>query len=290
MAIANLPYVHAAGDGGPRKATQMIVIHDTGNTASAEGEAQYATRRPDRTSAHVYVDGDSAVRALPLGNIAYGCHPTGNSRSVQFELVQSWTDATMRVAAPLVAEVCKMYGLPIRKISAQELRDGVKGICGHADVTLAWREGDHMDPGARFDWGKFIGLVAAAAGATVPGPAPAPVPAGRPAPGPAVAFPLPAGWYFGPKEGPRESISCQYGETFGGRIARSWLQEWANQLSRRGWSVGKGRQYLSQYGNDGYYGSEYRELALAFQANQGLTRDGLIGSQTWWAAYHNPVS
>lgn len=123
-----------------------------------------------------------------------------------------------------------------------------------------------------------------------PAPAPAPAPSGHPAPGPAVAFPLPSGYYFGPRSGPRESISCELGERFNGRYAREWLQMWANQLSRRGWSVGKGKQYLHYYGNDGYYGNEYEELARAFQQDQHIEVDGLIGAQTWWAAYHNPVS
>lgn len=34
---------------------------------------------------------------------------------------------------------------------------------------------------------------------------------------------------------------------------------------------------------------EYRELIKAFQADQGLTRDGLLGRKTWDAAYRNPI-
>jgi hypothetical protein len=177
VSIAGLPYLHAAGDGGPRTVTQMIVIHATDNTASAESEAAYATRRPDRTSAHIYVDNDSAVRALPMGNVAYGCYPTGNLRSIQFELTglsNHISDATMRQAAPLVAEVCHAYGIPIRKIGPNELVAGTKGICGHGDVTAAWHQGDHTDPGASFPWSTFIGYVQAAA--TPPTPEPPPTP------------------------------------------------------------------------------------------------------------------
>lgn len=295
MGISDLPYMHAAGDGGPRSQTQMIVIHSTGNTASAEGEASYATRRPDRTSAHVYIDGDSAVRALPVGNVAYGCYPIGNSRSVQLELTGNPTpsDATMRQAAPIVAELCRMYGIPIRKIGPEQLRAGERGVCGHADVTLAWHQGDHMDPGPGFNWSRFIEYVAVAAGsAPAPSPRPAqpPVPSGRPAPGPAVDFPLPVGYFFGPASGPKSSVSGRYERRFNGRTDREWLREWAAQLARRGWDVGKGRTWLRQYGNDGVYGSEYEALAREFQADQHLLVDGLIGASTWWAAYHNPVS
>ncbi|GIM88180.1 hypothetical protein Sar04_49160 [Salinispora arenicola] len=41
--------------------------------------------------------------------------------------------------------------------------------------------------------------------------------------------------------------------------------------------------------SDGLYGPEYRELIKAFQADQGLSRDGLLGRKTWDAAYRNPI-
>ncbi len=160
--LADLPYLHALGDGGPRTQTQMVVIHATDNTAAAYNEALYATRRDDRTSAHFYVDDTSAYRALPLANVAYGCYPIGNGRSVQFELCglsNQISDATMRRAAQLVAEVCRMYGIPIVKVGPADLANGVRGICGHGDVTAAWHQGDHTDPGASFPWGTFIGYV-----------------------------------------------------------------------------------------------------------------------------------
>lgn len=175
MSIADLPFMYALGDGGRRSTTQMVVIHATDNTASDSAEAAYATRRPDHTSAHIYVDDDSAVRALPLDNIAFGCYPMGNLRSVQFELTgvsNHVSDATMRQAAPLVAEVCARYGIPVRRVSGAELHAGARGICGHGDVTAAWNQGDHTDPGSAFPWDRFIGYVRAASSA--------PVPAGRP--------------------------------------------------------------------------------------------------------------
>nr|WP_255672923.1 peptidoglycan-binding domain-containing protein [Glycomyces amatae] len=65
---------------------------------------------------------------------------------------------------------------------------------------------------------------------------------------------------------------------------------WVRQLDRRGWSVGKGKTYLRRFGNDGRYGDEYRRLIKAFQADQGLKQDGLLGPVTWAAAFTNPVT
>src|SRR5258707_1240586 len=95
----DIPFVAAAGDGGLRSQTQMVVIHATDNTASDEAEASYATHRPDQISAHFYNDEDSVIQAVPLADVAWGCYPTGNSRSVQFELVglsNHLSDATLR--------------------------------------------------------------------------------------------------------------------------------------------------------------------------------------------------
>jgi hypothetical protein len=163
---ADLPHEQAGGDGGIRSITQFVVIHATDNTASDEAEANYAETRPDHTSAHFYSDGDTVIQALDTDHIAFGCYPIGNSRSVQFEisgLSNQLTDASLRKVAPIVARVCQEYGLPIRKVSSTDLANGVKGICGHLDVTYAWGEGDHTDPGANFPWSTFIGYVAAAA-------------------------------------------------------------------------------------------------------------------------------
>jgi hypothetical protein len=152
--------------------TQMVVIHATDNTAPAWNEAHYAETRPDQTSAHFYSDGVDVIQALDTSHIAYGCYPSGNNRSVQFELCgisNQLSDATLRRIASTVSRVCKDYGLPIRKISPTDLVNGVKGICGHIDVTNAWHEGDHTDPGNNFPWSTFIGYVEAAAN---PGPPP----------------------------------------------------------------------------------------------------------------------
>lgn len=120
-------------------------------------------------------------------------------------------------------------------------------------------------------------------------PAPAPKPAVRPAPGTPIPFPLPSTYYFGPASGPKQSVSGKHLRRFSGRTDRDWLKEFANQLARRGWSVGKGRTWLRRYGNDGIWGPEYEALVRAFQKDQKLQVDGKLGRYTWQAAYKNPI-
>uniref|UniRef100_UPI000472C652 peptidoglycan-binding domain-containing protein n=1 Tax=Salinispora cortesiana TaxID=1305843 RepID=UPI000472C652 len=101
---------------------------------------------------------------------------------------------------------------------------------------------------------------------------------------------LPSGYYFGSRSGGNRSVSGYYRRKFNGKTDRQWLATWTTQLVRRGWPAGKGRRYLRMAGNDGLYGQEYRELIKAFQADQGLRVDGLLGRKTWDAAYRNPIT
>lgn len=194
-----MPFKQAKAYGPKRKVTQMVVIHATdneraddkatANDEAAENEAGYATHRPDGISAHLYVDDDSAVQAVDLDRITYGCFPTGNARSVQLELAgvsNRLSIGTITRAARLTAPICHHYDLPIRKLSATDLRAGRKGICGHADVTKAWNTGPdsgagHTDPGADFPWASFIKAVKVEYARLYGPKAPAKVPAAAPA-------------------------------------------------------------------------------------------------------------
>ncbi|MCX4468973.1 M15 family metallopeptidase [Micromonospora sp. NBC_01655] len=111
----------------------------------------------------------------------------------------------------------------------------------------------------------------------------------RPAPGPEITYPLPKRYFFGPESGGDQSVSGFHGRRFAGHTDRYWLQTWANQLRRRGWSIGQGRRYLTRAGNDGRFGTEYNQLVRAFQRDQGLQVDGELGPRTWQAAYRNPI-
>lgn len=88
-------------------------------------------------------------------------------------------------------------------------------------------------------------------------------------------FPLPSGWYFGPKDGPYYSVSGYYSH-------RNDLKRWQQRMKDRGW-VGIGTP-------DGLYGPKTEKVARQFQAEKGLVVDGLIGKQTWNAAWTAPIT
>jgi hypothetical protein len=108
-----------------------------------------------------------------------------------------------------------------------------------------------------------------ATGSTIPiepTPQPQPEPSAPP-------FPLPAGWYFGPRGGPNESVSGYHGNG-------EHLAVWQARMAERGWSIDA----------DGRYGPQTAGVALAFQREKGLIADSLIGPQTWRAAWELPVT
>lgn len=260
--IDTLPYVHAGGDGGPRSRTQVVVIHVTDNTASDEAEASYATHRADKTSAHFYVDVDSVIRALPIGDVAYGCYPAGNAISVQFEFTgrdSTVTDAELQQAAPVIAEVCRMYGIPVRHLTPDDVRNGVKGLCGHLDITRAFGQGDHTDGGPGFPWAKLLAYVNAAAGnGGQGGGGGTPIPAPRPTPAPSGALAVDGVWGLATTRALQHVLGVTADGVFGPVTVRA--------LQRR---VGVTA--------DGVYGPITRK---ALQRHVGVTADGVVGPVT----------
>lgn len=101
-------------------------------------------------------------------------------------------------------------------------------------------------------------------------------PAPKPSSGP--AFPLPSGYYFGPKlpTTNAHSVSGYYGRKFGGKTDREWLKVWQTQAAKLG-------AYKGQI--DGLYGPLTAAAAKTIQQRAKLAVDGLIGAKTWPATW-----
>lgn len=87
-------------------------------------------------------------------------------------------------------------------------------------------------------------------------------------------WPLPAGYYFGPKTGPTQSVSGFYSH-------REDLRKWQNQMIRRGWKFGSS-------GADGLYGNDTARVVAAFRAEKHLGTGNRIDSKVWAAAWTAP--
>lgn len=160
--------------GRPGGKPRFIVIHTTegsSHSQSAEDGAAYDGRRTDGTSTHYFVDDSSTVQCVRTTDRAHTAGYSGNMWGIQYELCArasygtawwtggSYAKAMLRRAARQAARDAQHYGIPVKRITPRDLLAGGRGFCGHVDVTNAWREVDHTDPGPSFPWSMFLDMV-----------------------------------------------------------------------------------------------------------------------------------
>lgn len=144
-----------------------VVVHtaeSAPSSSSATGVGNYFASTPTQVSYHTGVDSSRAVAYLPYSHTAF--HTRGfNSRSLGLSFCtqarrwahadhRSWGEAALAHGAAELAKMCGHYDIPIRRISAQQARQGVKGIVSHAQMDPSRRS----DPGASFPWDQFFEL------------------------------------------------------------------------------------------------------------------------------------
>lgn len=154
------------------RSVDLVVIHTmevAERLNAAEAVAAWFARPDSGVSAHYCVDADTIVQCVREQDVAWHARG-GNTGSIGIELAgragqdaAGWADAYSRAvlerAAALTADVCGRHAIPVRRIRAPGLRRGLRGVTGHADVSVAYRRSDHWDPGPRFPWQRFLALV-----------------------------------------------------------------------------------------------------------------------------------
>jgi hypothetical protein len=160
-----------------RTSVQFITIHTTEGSAhsqSAEDGAAYDARRTDGTSAHYFVDNTSVIQCVRTNDRAHTARTQGNRRGIHYELcaragwaasrwADSYSEAMLKRAAKQAARDARKWGIPIRHLTVDQVKDGVKGFCSHWDITRAFPAdgGTHTDPGPNFPWSRFLDMVRA---------------------------------------------------------------------------------------------------------------------------------
>jgi hypothetical protein len=78
---------------------------------------------------------------------------------------QQWADQYSRdeglIGAARLRAAADRFGIPMRRLSVAQVKASrtdrkIKGICAHADVTAAFHQSTHTDPGPNFPWGSFL--------------------------------------------------------------------------------------------------------------------------------------
>ena len=139
---------------------------------AAEICARWFRTKASQVSAHYCVDSNTVVQCVREKDIAWHARG-GNTTSIGVELAgfarqnaEDWADAysnaVLRRAASLVADVCRRRRIPVRWLVADDLVAGRRGITGHVEVSRAFRKSDHWDPGPAFPIDGFLARVRAA--------------------------------------------------------------------------------------------------------------------------------
>jgi hypothetical protein len=163
---------HQSGPNGP---ITRIVIHGTCSGTHQGGAMENAHYFQQDTAgglAHYVVDPGEIVQCCAEDTACW--HAPPNHGSIGIELCDPQTgpaarwqspqdEAMLHLAAQLVVEIAARTGVPLVRIGPADLRAGKHGICGHVDVTDAFHQSSHTDPGPDFPWSHFMDLVHAAA-------------------------------------------------------------------------------------------------------------------------------
>lgn len=162
-----------------RTAIDLVVIHTMEypeRVQSAEWCADFfrdphGPNGPVVASAHYSIDSDSIVQSVlekdvayhagPVNEVSVGIEHAGYAGQSATEWLDPYSTAMLNRSAELVADICRRYSIPVRRLTADDLRRGERrGICGHVDVTMGLQGGKgHTDPGAHFPWGWYLSLV-----------------------------------------------------------------------------------------------------------------------------------
>jgi N-acetyl-anhydromuramyl-L-alanine amidase AmpD len=256
------PFIQARNHGGTQTTVRRIVIHGTVSPCVKGGARNVAndfhTTHRD-ASAHYVVDPGHIIQCLHERTI--GFHAPPNTRSIGIELCDPqkgssarWKDANheqmLHLAAQLVREVAARWRVPLVRLSTAEVKANRHGICGHVDVTNAFRMGTHIDPGTAFPWTHFMNLLGGKRGS-------GPGPGGTKAP----KFP--------------GRLLTQPPIMHGADV-----KTWQTQMHKRGWKIA----------TDGTYGPPAEKVCRAFQEDKHLGVDGIVGPKTWAAAWTAPIT
>lgn len=167
-------------DSGPRdiRSIKWLVIHtfeSPRESGVAALRARVAWQEADASGSYhkLYAADGTSCRTNDIDYISWSAMPTGNRYGVHYSTLAYASDsratwlaygAQLHAMAKDVAYEARLLGIPLIKIDGGQVRAGARGICGHGDISVAFRESDHTDPGRNFPWDVFMQLVRQYAG------------------------------------------------------------------------------------------------------------------------------
>lgn len=168
--IFDIDWSHKFWENGSYSPKRLIVLHTTENSAKStvEGVATFQLG-PENKWKGAYtglVDSRGvALRENTDDQVVPAAANVSNKYGLHLSLVaySSWSRAQwlaqekmLRRAARVVADWATKHGIPIRRLTWQQVKGGSWGITDHDGVRLAFGVTDHTDVGPNFPWDVFI--------------------------------------------------------------------------------------------------------------------------------------
>lgn len=275
---------------------RRIVIHGTVSpcrVGGAKSIARYFSHTTRNASAHYVVDPRYIYQCVNDWDIAWHAPPNAHTIGVELCDPQAgpdsrWDDANhqamLGLAADLVSQLCAAYGPAEVWLMPDDLLAGEHGITDHENVSYAWGQTSHVDPGwsvERSDQfvarvrGEHVAPVSPPAGGGGAAPA-APAPEPDPAPVDAGGYPLDPGEYFGLISGPADSHGGYHD------WEKPYIRAIQRELIRSGYVPGVDDPNSSWA--DGIYGQATHDAVTRFQQAErpdGTARWGEVWGDDW---------
>jgi hypothetical protein len=242
---------------------RLAVVHTAQGSTDFHSLGAYFSGPVDASSHAGIDDTPGEIGVYVLRTDAAWTASAYNGVAVQAELC-AWAEWTagdwaahpvmLENCAAWLAEECAAFGIPLRLLNASEAQGGASGVCDHAALGSAG--GGHWDVGASFPWPEVLSMAGGAAPSTPP-------PSVQPPPSSGAAPPWPGRYLSYPPEMQGDDV-----------------RQWQAQMDSRGWALDV----------DGWYGGHSREVCVAFQSEKGLAPDGVVGPDTWAAAWSAPIT
>lgn len=161
-------------DSGPRdvRTVRLGVFHTTENNDNTppQNVARWQLDPKNNSSYNVLVGTrGTTVRSNDDNFIPWSAGPTANRFGFHISAIgwakrsrEQWlaNPGQIESLARWAADLNQRYGIPLRWLDPDQVRSGSWGFTGHAEVSLAWKEVSHTDPGKGFPHDIVLGRAA----------------------------------------------------------------------------------------------------------------------------------
>lgn len=184
-----IPFVPAKNQGPTRSGPVLLIVIHTMEAPEKPKTAfnvalWFGGSQAPEASAHYCVDATETIQCVKEDVVAWAA-PGANRDGIHIEHAgyasqspAAWDDdysqQMLARSAALAADIAKRHGVPVVKLTPEDLKDrAATGFCGHVDVTQGRMGGHgHTDPGPSFPWEQYLAMVEAALAPTSPPPPP----------------------------------------------------------------------------------------------------------------------